>query len=79
VIARVYDGGDVEEDASEQHWVPRVAAVARRDADFGELATSQFWPVRKRDPNQRVWTDDYSNVIGSILRNLQERRRRAGN
>jgi hypothetical protein len=78
-IARVYDGGDVQEDPSQQHWVPRVAAVARRDEDFGALAKSAFWPVRERDPSQRVWTDDYSNIVGAIMRNLQERRRRAGN
>jgi hypothetical protein len=72
-IARVYDGGDVEEDANEQHWVPRVAAIARRDADFGALVTSPFWPIRKRDPNQRVWTDDYSNVFGAILRKMREK------
>jgi len=78
-ITRVYDGGDVEEDESQQHWIPRVAAVARRDEDFGALAKSEFWPVRERDPKQRVWTDDYSNIVGSILRNLRERRRRAGN
>ena len=73
VIARVYDGGDVEEDWDQQHWVPRVAAIARREADFGALAKSQFWPIRKRDPNQRVWTDDYSNIFGAILRNLREK------
>ena len=78
-ITRVYDGGDVEEDASEQQWVPRVAAVARRDEDFGALAKSEFWPIRERDPSQRVWTDDYSNIVGSMLRNLRERRRRSGN
>ena len=72
-IARVYDGGDVEEDVNEQHWVPRVAAIARSDADFGALAKSQFWPIRKRDPNQRVWTDDYSNIFGAILRRLREK------
>jgi hypothetical protein len=78
-IARVYDGGDVEEDPNQQHWVPRVAAIARRDADFGALAQSAFWPVRKRDANQRVWTDDYSNIVGAILRNLQEKGRRGTN
>jgi hypothetical protein len=72
-IARVYDGGDVEEDANQQHWIPRVAAVARREADFGALAQSQFWPLRQRDPNQRVWTDDYSNIFGAVLRRLRER------
>jgi SAM-dependent methyltransferase len=72
VIARVYDGGDVEADWDQQHWVPRVAAMARREEDFGALAKSQFWPIRKRDPNQRVWTDDYSNIFGSVVRNLRE-------
>jgi hypothetical protein len=73
-IARIYDGGDVQEDSAQQHWVPRVAALARRDADFGALAKSQFWPIRKRDPNQRVWTDDYSNIFGAALRRLSEKR-----
>jgi hypothetical protein len=73
LIMRLYDGGDVEEDASQHKWVPRVAAVARRDEDFGELAKSPFWPLRERDPHQRVWTDDYSNIVGAILRNLEER------
>jgi hypothetical protein len=71
-ITRVYDGGDVEEDASQQHWVPKVAAVARREEDFGQLAKSVYWPIRERDPNQRVWTDDYSNIVGSMLRRLRE-------
>ncbi len=67
-IARIYDGGDVEPDPSLHHWVPRVAAIARREDDFGVLANSTFWPVRERDPNQRVWTDDYSNIAGALLR-----------
>jgi hypothetical protein len=77
-ITRVYDGGDVEEDASQQHWVPRVAAVARREEDFGVLAKSEYWPIRERDPNQRVWTDDYSNIFGALLRRLQEHREEGG-
>lgn len=77
-ITRVYDGGDVEEDASQQRWVPRVAAVARREEDFGVLAKSYYWPIRERDPNQRVWTDDYSNILGALLRRLQEHREEGG-
>jgi hypothetical protein len=52
--------------------------VARAEEDFGVLAKSDYWPVRERDPSQRVWTDDYSNIVGSVLRNLRERRQRAG-
>ena len=74
VIARVYDGGDVEEDAERYLWVPRVAAIARREQDFGALAKSSYWPVYERDASQRVWSDDYSNVVGAVLRKLRERR-----
>jgi len=72
-ITRLYDGGDVQEDATEQKWVPVVAAVARKDEDFGALAKSKFWPVLPPDPAQRVWTDDYSNVLGALVRRLRQR------
>ncbi len=72
-IARIYDGGDVQANPELHHWVPRVAAIARREEDFGALAKSVFWPVRQRDPNQRVWSDDYSNVVGALLRNWRAR------
>jgi SAM-dependent methyltransferase len=72
-ITRLYEGGDVSEDASEQKWVPLVAAVARTDEDFGALAKSRFWPVLPANPAQRVWTDDYSNVLGALARRLRQR------
>jgi spermidine synthase len=78
-IARIYDGGDVETDPALHHWVPRVAVIARRAEDFGALAQSAFWPLRARDPNQRVWTDDYSNIFGAVLRRLRESRTAADN
>jgi hypothetical protein len=72
LTTRQYDGGDVQEDASQQKWVPRVAAAARSDEDFGFLATSKFWPLLPPNPNQRVWTDDYTNVAGALRRRLNE-------
>jgi hypothetical protein len=72
-IARIYDGGDVQEDADQQKWIPRVAAVARNERDFGALAKSQYWPIRKSESNQLVWTDDYSDIVGPVLRKLRER------
>jgi len=72
-ITRLYDGGDVSEDASEQKWVPVIAAVARKDKDFGPLANSRYWPVLPPNPAQRVWTDDYSNVVGALVRRLRQR------
>ena len=77
-VVRVYDGGDVEEDENEQKWVPRVAVVARNQEDFGALGASRYWPIRDNDPNQRVWSDDYSNIFGAVFRNLRERSSSAG-
>jgi hypothetical protein len=71
---RVYDGGDLEEDVDEHRWIPTIAVIARNAADFGVLAKSEYWPIRERDPRQRVWTDDYSNVVGALLRQLRNRR-----
>jgi hypothetical protein len=75
LITREYDGGDVQEDPSQQKWVPRVAAAARDDEDFGILAKSKFWPILPPAPGQRVWTDDYTNVAGALRRRLNEQRR----
>jgi hypothetical protein len=48
-----------------------VAATAK-DENFGPIAKSEAWELQKPDPKQWVWTDDYSNIIGSILRRLRE-------
>jgi hypothetical protein len=73
-ITRYYQGGDVKSDAREMTSVPSVAVVARDEEDFGVLAKSKFWPILNRDPNQRAWTDDYSNVAGALFRKLQKQR-----
>jgi hypothetical protein len=69
-LARVNDGSDVQENESEYRYAGTVVAVARTDEDFGQLAQSRYWPLQEPDPEQRVWTDDYSNVLGAVLRNL---------
>jgi hypothetical protein len=48
-----------------------VAAVARKGEDFGPLLQSGDWPVEDADPNQWVWTDDYSNIAGAVIRHLR--------
>jgi hypothetical protein len=45
-----------------------VVISARAEADFGDLLQDQDWSVIAPTPGQRVWTDDYSNVIGAVLR-----------
>ena len=47
-------------------------AATRADKDFGTLVTSGNWIALKPDPRQWVWTDDYSNVIGAMIRHLRQ-------
>ena len=49
-----------------------VAAVARRDEDLGRLAQSDEWAVIEPDPRDWVWTDNYSNIIGAMIRQLRK-------
>jgi SAM-dependent methyltransferase len=66
-ITRVSDGADPGEPYK---YGGTVAAVARRDDDFGQLAELPEWVLRAPDPKQWVWTDDYSDIIGAVLRQL---------
>ncbi len=72
LVTRVNESGDVTENESEYIFVGTVAAVARTNDDLGVIAKSDYWELRKPDPEQWVWTDDYANVIGAIIRNYKE-------
>ncbi len=49
-----------------------VVVSARDEADVGRLASSEQWELDEADEKQRVWTDDYSNVLGAVWRRLRE-------
>jgi hypothetical protein len=49
-----------------------VVAVARSNDDLGPIGTSEYWPLQPPDPKQWVWTDDYSNVLGALIRKYRE-------
>jgi hypothetical protein len=49
-----------------------VVVSARAAADVGTLAASDSWELTTADPAQRVWTDDYSNVLGAVYRRLRD-------
>jgi hypothetical protein len=49
-----------------------VVVSAREEADVGRLASSEQWELDEADEKQRVWTDDYSNVLGAVWRRLRE-------
>jgi hypothetical protein len=71
MVAMVNRGdSDQEADSSDYKFVGTVTAAARVNADFGTLPRNKDWQALNPDPRQWVWTDDYSNVIGSMLRQL---------
>jgi hypothetical protein len=49
-----------------------VVVSAREEADVGALASSDKWELTETEDNQRVWTDDYSNVLGAVWRRLRD-------
>ena len=71
MVMRLDDDETDNTDDDEYRFESTVAAAARKDADFGALAASQHWVTKAADPHQPVWTDDYSNVVGAILRKLR--------
>ncbi len=45
-----------------------VTAIVRKPEDFGALDEAKHWQDEKVDQRQWVWTDDYSNVLGAMIR-----------
>ncbi|HEY2416363.1 MAG TPA: fused MFS/spermidine synthase, partial [Steroidobacteraceae bacterium] len=45
-----------------------VVVSAREEADVGSLASSEKWRLTEIKNDQRVWTDDYCNVLGAVWR-----------
>src|SRR5262245_36681684 len=71
MVSRVNEGGDVSENDAEYVFLGTVVVAANKDEYFGPIAQSEFWELQRPDPKQWVWTDDYSNIIGSIIRKLR--------
>ncbi len=57
---------------SEYIFSTSVVVSAREEADVGKLASSDQWAETEADAKQRVWTDDYSNVLGAVYRRLRD-------
>ena len=45
-----------------------VAVLARNDADLGDLPRRPGWHKIEPDGAVALWTDDYSDILGAILR-----------
>jgi hypothetical protein len=66
----VYDEDSNRDD--EYIFATSVVVSAREEADIGKLASSKLWELTEADQNQRVWTDDYCNVLGAVYRRLRD-------
>lgn len=49
-----------------------VVISAREEADVGKIASDEKWVLTEATEGQRVWTDDYSNVLGAVWRRLSK-------
>jgi hypothetical protein len=56
------------EEDSKYLFTSTVVISARDDADFATLTQDADWSVIEPPAGQRIWTDDYSNVIGAVIR-----------
>jgi hypothetical protein len=80
VIVGIADANDLKswvysEDSGrddEYIFATSVVVSAREEADVGKLASSDQWAETEADAKQRVWTDDYSNVLGAVWRRLRD-------
>jgi len=55
---------------AEYIFTTNVVISAREEADVGKIATDEKWALTEATEGQRVWTDDYSNVLGAVWRRL---------
>ena len=72
LVTLVSDRPDPDETANPYKFSGTVAAVVRNREDFAELVQSGDWEFTPPDPAQWVWTDDYCNILGAVLRQLRE-------
>ena len=56
------------EEDSKYLFTSTAVISARDDADFATLTQDADWSVIEPPAGQRIWTDDYSNVIGAVIR-----------
>jgi hypothetical protein len=57
---------------AEYIFTTNVAISAREPKDVGALASDPLWERTAPRSDVRVWTDDYSNVLGAVMRRLRE-------
>jgi hypothetical protein len=60
------------EDDAKYIFTSTVVISAREKSDFGVLLQDNDWTEIVPPAGQRIWTDDYSNVIGAVIRQYRK-------
>jgi hypothetical protein len=72
LVTWVNDGTSTEDEANYK-FSSTVAAVARSDDDFSkDMEEDEDWQLQEPDEAQWVWTDDYCNIIGAMIRQMKK-------
>jgi hypothetical protein len=71
LITWVRTNDDDDEDDDNYIFPSDVAISAERAEDIGALAEANTWVLTKPNLALRIWTDDYSNIAGAILRKFK--------
>jgi len=61
-----------DEDDAKYVFTSTVVISAREEKDFASLLDDKDWTAIEPGANQRIWTDDYSNVVGAIIRQYRK-------
>ncbi|HKO89591.1 MAG TPA: fused MFS/spermidine synthase, partial [Polyangiaceae bacterium] len=69
LITRVQHSGRVPADSA--LFVSHAAVLARSESDYGALLELGSWRLEAPSPEQPLWTDDYSNIVDPLLRQLR--------
>ncbi len=56
---------------AEYIFTTNVVISAHDETDVGKIASDEKWMLTEATEGQRVWTDDYSNVLGAVWRRLR--------
>ena len=65
------DDQSTDADDANYKYSSTVCAVARSEDDFGnDMAEDDDWELQEPDDGQWVWTDDYTNIIGAMIRKM---------
>lgn len=68
LIARVRSDRNISPEQARDGKSPSIwVVIAAREADLGALATDPRWGMARSRPDEAVWTDDFSNLVGHLI------------